>query len=435
MGDTTGADDKKEGKGTNRLQRAVMSDDPNKAITFSLMDIGGAVLLIHDGSAPATRRYLNYDQSNFFQRTATDDTDMDNQTKKLPSKGTYYFKIGGSSYTYKKLTVTTAYIADPETNATYSAAVASTEAEWNAAADKYDLKFYHESPTDDAKWCMQPVQKTSTKGNGEMPLIINTNKGGDGYYYGTFYAPFDVLLPNDGGGHTYYAYFCKTWDNAGLHPTAVPATNTYAEGKFVPAGTPVIIRTTDESDKVTLTLPSSSPTASSITTDLMGEYLEQLLSLDSSHDVYTLGLPFTSAASIDRNTGVVTAPLKESATSGIGFYINATPNKEYNPLQSMWQRNNRYVIHNKVYYRASDSHARGMTRGSVDFVPLIFDLEENKEGQFEDSSERREYVGDGCVYDMQGRRVATEEQVLDGTWKQRVSPGIYIINGKKISVN
>ena len=434
MGDTTGADDKKEGKGTNRLQRAVMSDDPNKAITFSLMDIGGAVLLIHDGSAPATRRYLNYDQSNFFQRTATDDTDMDNQAKKLPSTGTYYFKIGGS--TYNKLTVTTAYVADPETNATYSAAVASTEAEWNAAADKYDLKFYHESPTDDAKWCMQPVQKTSTKGNGEMPLIINTNKGGDGYYYGTFYAPFDVLLPNDGGGHTYYAYFCKTWDNAGLHPTAVPATNTYAEGKFVPAGTPVIIRTTDESDKVTLTLPSSSPTASSITTDLMGEYLEQLLSLDSSHDVYTLGLPFTSAASIDRSTGVVTAPLKESATSGIGFYINATPNKEYNALQSMWQRNNRYVIHNKVYYRASDSSARGMTRGSVDFVPLIFDLEENKEGQFEDTSERYSgYVGDGCVYDMQGRRVATEEQVLDGTWKQRVSPGIYIINGKKISVN
>ena len=437
MGDTTGADDKKEGKGTNRLQRAVMSDDPNKAITFSLMDIGGAVLLIHDGSAPATRRYLNYDQSNFFQRTATslndseDESSLDAQAKKFTSMGDYYFKVGDNYY---KVSMETVYDPKTPTDATYTR-TSSTSDEWNKAADEYDLKYYHESPTDNAKWCMQPVQKTSTAGDGEMPLIINTNKGGDGYYYGTFYAPFDVLLPNDGGGHTYYAYFCKTWDDAGLHPTAVPATNTYAEGKFVPAGTPVIIRTTDESDKVTLTLPSSSPTASSITTDLMGEYLEQLLSLDSSHDVYTLGLPFTSAASIDRSTGVVTAPLKESATSGIGFYINATPNKEYNPLQSMWQRNNRYVIHNKVYYRASDSHARGMTRGSVDFVPLIFDLEENKEGQFEDTSERREYVGDGCVYDMQGRRVATEEQVLDGTWKQRVSPGIYIINGKKISVN
>ena len=60
---------------------------------------------------------------------------------------------------------------------------------------------------------------------------------------------------------------------------------------------------------------------------------------------------------------------------------------------------------------------------------------EYKERQSDEMNERREYVGDGCVYDMQGRRVATEQQVLDGTWKQRVSPGIYIINGKKISVN
>lgn len=425
-GDTTGGDNEKEGKGTNRLQRAVMSDNSANAITFSLMDIGGAVLLIHDGAAPATRRYLNYDQSNFFQRTATNDTDMENQAKKLTSKGTYYFKIDGG--TYKKLTVNTVYVA-PSTDANYSAAITSSEEEWIKAADKYDLKYYHDSPTDDAKWCLQPVQKTATAGNGEMPLEIATNQGGDGHYYATFYAPFDVLLPNNDGGKTYYAYFCKTWDNAGLHPTAVPATNTYAEGKFVPAGTPVIIRTTDESNVVTLTLPSTSPTASSITTDLMGTYLEQLLSLDSSHDAYTLGLPFTSAASIDRSTGVVTAPLKESATTGVGFYINATPNKEHNALAAQWQRNNRYVLHNKVYYRATGGGARETTRG-VEFVPVIFDDEESEDPNIQDAGDSR--VGDGCVYDLLGRKVATKEQVEDGTWRLSVRPGIYIINGKKI---
>ena len=41
-------------------------------------------------------------------------------------------------------------------------------------------------------------------------------------------------------------------------------------------------------------------------------------------------------------------------------------------------------------------------------------------------------IGDGCVYDLMGRKVATREQVEDGSWMQRVATGIYIINGKKI---
>jgi hypothetical protein len=30
-----------------------------------------------------------------------------------------------------------------------------------------------------------------------------------------------------------------------------------------------------------------------------------------------------------------------------------------------------------------------------------------------------------------GRKVATKEQVEDGTWRERLAPGIYILNGKK----
>lgn len=69
-------------------------------------------------------------------------------------------------------------------------------------------------------------------------------------------------------------------------------------------------------------------------------------------------------------------------------------------------------------------------RRGPEFVPVIFDDEEGDEELNPDGS--REIVGDGCVYDLMGRKVATREQVEDGSWKQRVATGIYIINGKKI---
>ena len=410
-----------------------MSAAPGDSITFSLMDIGGAVLLIHDGSAPGTRRYLNFDQSDFFQRTATDDADMSAQAVKLPSTGTYYFKIGGS--TYKKLTVTTAYISDPETNATYSAAVASTEAEWNAAADKYDLKYYHESPTDDAKWCMQPVQKTATVGNGELSLEIETHNGGDGYYYATFYAPFDVLLPADDDGKTYNAYICKTWENTGVHPVAVPAATvnavSYVKGKFVPAATPVILRVKDERDTLTLTLPTTSPSSPITSCVLSGSYLDQLLAEDASHDVYTFGVPMKSnVESYNKNSGIIVAPLPEFETSGVGFYINATYNKESDPLRSLWQRNNRYVLYNKIYYRA-DGEGAPKLKGPL-YVPVLFG--DVLEFGNEDEVGKEEQFDSNAVYDLQGRRVVSGQSVLDGTWRDSVTPGIYIYRGKKLYI-
>ena len=342
--------------------------------TFTFIDIGGATFLITDVLTPATRNYFCFDQT----------------------------------------------------------------------SNIYDLKFAHEVPTDDAKWCLQPVQKSATAGNGEMPLNIKTNKGGDGYYYSTLYLPYDVLLPADGDGKTFNAFVCSQWNNAGVHPAKVPAVGeTYEAGKYIPAGTPVIIRTNDETGTVTLTLPSTFPSLTPVSCVFTGSYLEKKLELsDPVRDVYTLGLPMTSNVSKDGDyvtSGGITAPLPEFATSGVGFYINATPNKEVDPLKALWKRNNLYVLHNKIYYREGaipSAYARDMTRSSVEFVPLIFDdlYEENQNGENGDMMPSQTPVGDGCVYDMTGRRVATEQQVLDGTWKQRVSPGIYIINGKKLLV-
>lgn len=158
-----------------------------------------------------------------------------------------------------------------------------------------------------------------------------------------------------------------------------------------------------------------------------------MLNADASNDAYTLGLPFSSTVTIDRSTGQVTAPLAEQTNTGVGFYINANPNKEYNALQSLWLRNNRYVLHNKIYYRATSSGGSGAKNRSDDpqFVPVIFD-DLQEEMKDEDGNLTRGTAYSDKVYDMQGRVVMSGEAVKDGSWYDQVAPGIYIINGKKI---
>ena len=348
----------------------VETENPSSdATTFTLIDIGGATFLVVDKLDPADRNYLNFDQ------------------------------------TYEESSVKMIY----------------------------DLKFMHDSPTDDAKWCLQPVQKTGTAGNGEMPLKITTNDGGDGYYYSTLYLPYDVLLPADAGGKTYNAYICKKWHDTGVNPVPVPAVSTYDEGKFVPAGTPVIIRTNDDSEKVTLTLPNT--TASTpLSCVFTGEYLEKKLEAsDPERDVYTLGLPMKSHVEKAGNydtSGDIVAAKPEFADNGVGFYINATPNKEANAMKANWTRNNLYVLHNKIYYRKpASSPSTAPQQKAPEFVPVIFDDEEEQQEMNPDGT--MEIVGDGCIYDLMGRKVATREQVEDGSWRQRVATGIYILNGKK----
>ena len=287
----------------------------------------------------------------------------------------------------------------------------------------YDLHYYENVDVDASKWSMEPANTQSLK--------VATNNGGDGYYYATFYAPFDVQLPNDADSKTYNAFICETWQNEGLHTTKVPASSPYSEGKFVPGGTPVIIRVKDETGMITLTLPTSTPT-SPVSCVFKGTYLEQLLAVDASNDVYTLGVPMTSNVEKDADydtTGEITAPLPEFATSGVGFYINATPNKEADDDQASWMRNNRYVLHNKIYYRAAGGGARETTRGA-EFIPVIFDFdEEEQQGEAQDGADGMD--DELCLYDLQGRCVATEQQAKDGSWRNRVPAGIYILRSAR----
>lgn len=365
---------------------------------------------------PSTIFYLNGDvTSNKTISTAT------MSTQGLNVSGNKMIKETGTTFTFIDIGGAVFLITDkldPGTRNYFNFAQTS---------NIYDVKFMHDSPTDDAKWCLQPVQKTTSKGNGEMPLKISTNNGGDGHYYATFYAPYDVMLPDNAA-----AFTCDKWNDKGLHPIKVPAKDTYGAGKYIPAGTPVIIRTSDESGSVTLMLPSTSTSGAPTNNIFKGSYLEMLLSADADHDVYTLGLPFISeVTNFNHGNGEITAPVPEQANTGVGFYINATRNKEKGAMAANWDRNNRYVLHNKIYYRATGGGAG--TRG-VEFVPVVFEAE----AEATDVQGVKDYsegmLRPGNVYNLQGRCVATEEMVKDGTWKNNLTPGVYIMNGKKIIV-
>lgn len=303
---------------------------------------------------------------------------------------------------------------------------------------KFDLKFDNTASTvESARWCMKPVQKSATAGNGEMGLRVSANNGGDNYYYTTFYAPFDVLITNEKDN----AYVIPTgkWPTITapattgyLYPGEIGKYNTVGNNQFIPAGTPVIIRAT--SGNVTMALPNPSP-SDPIATDLDGQYLEQMLALSSSDYVFVLGRSYThsDAFTYDESSGVVT-PAGLEFDKGVGFYKNANTNRESSATKTMWSRNNKYVYGNKIYYRATGSGSRELSMRGIEFVPIIFDNDEeggeqpNEEEQ--NPSEGTTFQGDGCIYDLMGRKVATRQQVEDGSWRL-LRPGIYILNGKK----
>jgi hypothetical protein len=307
---------------------------------------------------------------------------------------------------------------------------------------KYDLKFDNTAATvESARWCMKPVQKAKTVGNGEMALDIATRSDGDKHRYATFYAPFDVLL-TDAAKDT--AYVVVKWPTitgttAVMHPKRIGQFNTaenlcpesyIGNDQFIPANTPVIIRTTNTTNHVTVVMPTATP-SQSVSCVFTGTYLEQMLEQDADDLIYVFGRSYTHSDEFSYvpSSGVVT-PQGLDFDKGVGFYKNANTNRESNPTKTEWSRNNKYVYANKVYYRGSISSSTG-TR-SIEFIPLLFEAAATDVQGVKDYSEGM--LRPGNVYNLQGRCVATEEMVKDGTWKNNLTPGVYIMSGKKIIV-
>ena len=348
-----------------------MTETSGEATLFYVTDIGGAVVVLHDGNADiASRYYLNYDQTD--------------------------------------------------------------------ANHIYDVKYTKNIGIADAtKWCMEPANK---KG-----LWIQTHSGGEEavlstlWYYSSYCVPFDMLISNkdDDPDHSSNAYTCveadSPWNGTMLHPKSIGKynTGTYVDNDyFVPAGTPVLFSTRRATSYIKATIPTTTP-STPISTIFSYVYLEQIISntYDDNKRVYVFGPKMEGTFTPNTTTGEITAVLPSLGNTNVGFHINANLNKESGMTTATWTRNNYYVFHNKIYYRAPESSpARG-----VEFVPVVF----GEEPKTEIEGVTEHTTGNpypGGVYNMQGRCVATEEMVQDGTWRQHLTPGIYIMGGKKVVI-
>lgn len=353
---------------------AAMATSAGTHSNFNIDDIGGAVVVLHDGAANiADRYYLNYDQ-----------TDADHI---------------------------------------------------------YDVKYTNNiGIADQTKWCMEPANK--------MGLYIETHSGNEEetltnlWYYSSYCVPFDMLIANkdDDPDHSSNAYTCvvseSPWNGTMLHPKPIGKynTGTYQNNDyFVPAGTPVLFSTRRATSYIKATIPTTAPSAR-IPTIFSARYLEQKLpGWDNNNRVYVFGPKMEGTLTLNESTGEVTATLASLGNTNVGFHINANPNKESSPTKTSWTRNNYYVLHNRIYYIANV--AASAQAKAAEFVPVIFDFDEDMEEDEEMKAKPHIMdVTDDKVYDLQGRCIATGDEVLNGSWMNSVAPGLYIIGGKKVHV-
>ena len=312
---------------------------------------------------------------------------------------------GGTQFTIEDIGGAVVTLRDNSSNRS-----AANYLNYNTSANAYDLKSTTGELADYTKWCMVPANEDGLK--------VTMNSGGDDHYYATFYAPYDVTITNAEAE----AYVCTAWDTNIIYPTSI--------GKTIPAGTPAIIRSTASGDVV---MALSGTATSPISCVFSGEYLEQLLVTETESTVYTFGLPITGLTGPAEDGTLSNVANMHKETTGVGFFINANPNKEVNSSKSLWTRNNRYVLHNKIYYYSSGGGGSRRDTRAIDFVPVVFDFDDENQPD-EEQQEGGQMVGNGQAYDLQGRCVATAGQVKDGTWRNGLKPGIYIVNGKKISI-
>jgi len=176
----------------------------------------------------------------------------------------------------------------------------TTSAEyWDIADINYGIQ--------DTKWLLQPVGIQTQWPYNQMPLRVSVNKGGqkpdtstglgngteDNNYYASLYVPFDTRLSST----TADAAFTNIKESPqpkALQLTSVSQLNNMGNPQFIPAGWPVVIRTSKpittitKEDGTTMTsaphvdlyLPNIEPTSipeSFAKINLYGEYLEKTL--------------------------------------------------------------------------------------------------------------------------------------------------------------
>ena len=213
---------------------------------------------------------------------------------------------------------------------------------------------------------------------------------------------------------------------------------------------------------------------------LHGSYLETMLSNDdidaatgksswsNGRDVMVLGLPFVQGTNDKTTTGEAgknksTDYYAYQTTDAVGFYTNENWRRDqrtgddtaagatiYSNTANAgsietahWatarnatyqQRSNRYVYHNKAFY-VGDFDPAAPPAPARPFYALLFDDEEYElpdEPQLDE--QLTPDVPQTGVYDISGRLLRSKEAVADGTWRRNLRPGVYIVNGRKMTV-
>ena len=362
---------------------AVMATSAGTHSNFYVTDIGGAVVVFHDGNATiADRYYLNYAQgSDIYDVKYTNNIGIADATKwcmePANKKGLWI-----------------------ETHSGGEEAVLTTLWYYSSCCVPFDM------------------------------LIANKNEA-DSLHSSNAYTCVSSESP---------------WNGTMLHPkpigkytkddTDYPVEYRPEGGNdyFVPAGTPVLFSTRRATSYIKATIPTTSP-SKSISTIFSAKYLEQLLTdYDDNKRVYVFGPKMEGEFALNTTTGAITAVLPSLGNTNVGFHINANPNKELGMTKASWTRNNYYVLHNRIYYKSDTNGASAREMDAPQFVPVIFGDEENEEEseELQPDGSRVTVSGDGKVYDLSGRCVANEQQVKDGSWWSQAARGVYILNGLKI---
>lgn len=235
------------------------------------------------------------------------------------------------------------------------------------------------------RFYLQPVGEDDN----QLPFLLKLNVFA-GKSYSSLYVPFDVQIADDcdvkpffgqeerkhqENGEDVYSLYCLTLDHHNEE---------YGE-KFIPGGTPVVMRSETAADDIVLTLPTDKPTSDeelAAKNKIKGTYLQIM---DTRHDLFTFGRELGS-------NGLY--------TGRVGFF-HRTDARRLQPL------NNNRVFYISPFYNTSGGNAKGVV---FDFV----------EGETTGISEFNVNPADNKTYDLQGREV-----------KNPTRRGVYIMNGKK----
>ena len=317
----------------------------------------------------------------------------------------------------------------------------------------------------DTKWRLQPVGIREQWPYNEMPLRVEVQKGGvdkggneDNHYYGSLYVPFDTRLGNPADAAFTLTTPTITDATTSVTMSSVSQLNEMGNPQFVPANWPVVVRTTNDKNVVTLEnqdgstyatrhyvnmyIPNATPTTIPNTIDggspaikLKGQLLEQELPADAAHTIMVFGLPFkTSGDDAHDNTHH-----KYDTDKQVGWYTNDNWARETDAAYTATartathaQRSNKYVFHNKVYYVLDKAYEAPSSR----YVIAIFDDDTDDEEQRPiDITDKADTPWPCDVYDTAGRRVA-ENETPSTLLKNHpaLRRGVYIFGGRKVVV-